>query len=62
VGRVRVIAGDPDGSFLMDKLLGADHLAANEGRPMPNVEGNNGLPQYELDAIREWIAEGALDN
>ncbi len=56
-GKLRVVPGDPDNSFLVQKLEGP---GAGEGVLMP--QGSSGLPQDQIDAIREWIAKGALDN
>jgi hypothetical protein len=58
VDRVRVIPGDPDNSFLIIKLEGDQE--SNEGVRMPNRGAH--LRRYEIDAIREWILEGALNN
>lgn len=59
---MRVVAGQPDQSFLMDKLANTDSQLAARclGRAMP--QGNPGLPQAALDAIAQWITEGAQDN
>ena len=51
----RVLANDPDDSFLLLKLEGT--LAAGEGVPMPLVGGP--LPASAIDTIRRWIAAGA---
>lgn len=53
----RVEAGDPDASYLMMKLDGAPGIV---GERMPL--GQPILPQDVRDAIRVWIADGALDN
>lgn len=58
VDRIRVIPGDPDNSFLVIKLEG--NQESNEGVRMPNRGVH--LRKYEIDAIREWILEGALNN
>ena len=54
-GRTLVVAGDPDASFLLDKLRG--DLAAGEGRRMPY--GGAELGDEEIGVIEEWIASGA---
>ncbi len=54
-GLLRVAPGDPDHSFILDKLTGA--LAAGEGVPMPQV--GSPLPQAKIDLVRRWIAAGA---
>lgn len=51
--RVRVIPGDPDDSFIIQKLEGTQTL----GDRMP--DGGPYLPQSTIDVIREWIANGA---
>jgi hypothetical protein len=54
-GLLRVVPGDPDASFLLDKLTGM--LTPDEGDPMPRIGGP--LPAARLDLIRRWIAAGA---
>lgn len=49
----RVLPGDPDGSYLVRKISGT---AAVGGR-MPL--GGPPLPQEAIDAIRQWIRDGA---
>lgn len=50
---VRVVPGDPDGSFLIHKLEGTQ--AAGDRMP----QGGPYLPQATIDVIRAWIASGA---
>jgi hypothetical protein len=50
---IRVIPGDPDNSFIIRKLEGTQTL----GDRMP--DGGPYLPQSTIDAIRQWIANGA---
>jgi hypothetical protein len=50
--KVRVKPGDPDGSYLMDKLLGKQTV----GEPMPQ---GGMLEEQRLDLIRRWILAGA---
>jgi hypothetical protein len=50
-----VIPGDPDGSFIIQKL---------EGRPAPLLgdqmpQGGPYLDQSTIDVIRQWIKDGA---
>jgi hypothetical protein len=52
-GILRVRAGDPDNSYLIQKLEGR----AAVGERMP--AGLPPLPQSEIDVIRAWIAAGA---
>lgn len=54
---LRVEAGNPDGSYLIRKLEGGPDIVFAQ---MPR--GRDPLPQDEIDAIREWIADGAADN
>ena len=49
-----VVAGDPDGSLLIQRLEGTITPQMPEDLPP--------LSQPEIDVIRLWIAEGALDN
>jgi hypothetical protein len=50
----RVEPGDPNNSYLIQKLEGT----AAEGRRMP-LNGAP-LPQADIDVIRQWITDGAL--
>jgi len=51
----RVEAGDPDNSYLVQKLEGT----ASSGQQMaPGAP----LPQAEIDVIRQWITDGAMDD
>ncbi len=52
--KIRVIPGDPDGSFIIQKL---------EGRPVPLLgdqmpQGGPYLDQSTIDVIRQWIQDG----
>ncbi len=51
----RVEAGDPDNSYLVQKLEGS----ASAGQRMPPGAA---LPQSEIDVIRQWISDGAIDD
>lgn len=53
----RVTAGDPDNSYLIMKLEGNPSIL---GDRMP--EGGPFLSQAEINVIRQWILDGALDN
>ena len=55
---VLVIAGDPNGSYLMWKLSAA---AGITGEPMPDG-AVDGLDAERLERVRSWIADGAQDN
>ena len=52
----RVESGDPDSSYLIDKLEGTQTV----GSRMP--QGGPFLDQETIDLIREWIANGAENN
>jgi len=51
---LRVEPGDPDNSYLIQKLEGT----AGMGGQMPL--GGTPLPQADIDVIRQWITDGAL--
>jgi len=57
VAFARVTPGEPDNSYLIDKLEG--NQAAGTSR-MP--QGGTPLDQATIDMIRQWIADGAQDN
>ncbi len=52
----RVAPGDPDNSYLIQKLEGT----ATVGDQMP--QGGTPLPQANINIIRQWITDGALDD
>ncbi len=52
---IRVVAGDPDNSYLIQKL---ENAAGIEGVRMPL--GAPPLAQSDIDEIRQWITDGAL--
>jgi hypothetical protein len=54
---VRVVPGNPDGSYLIQKLEGRADIA---GSRMPF--GGPFLQQSDVDVIRAWIAQGAPNN
>ena len=56
---IRVVAGSAAGSFLIDKLEG-NNLGGARGDRMP-LSGPF-LDQITIDAIRDWINQGAADN
>jgi hypothetical protein len=56
-GAIRVIPDDAGNSYLVQKLEGAAGIA---GLPMPR--NMSSLPAEEIQAIRDWITNGALDN
>ena len=51
---LRVKAGDPDNSYMVHKIEG---LSGISGGRMPL--GETPLPQATIDAIRQWITNGA---
>ena len=51
---IRVVPGDPDASFLIQKLQGADGLL---GDRMP--DGGPYLTTATVNVIRQWIQDGA---
>ena len=55
---LRVLAGDPDSSYLIDKLNGGGLSFATAQLPRKA----EALTEEEIDAIRQWIQDGALDN
>jgi hypothetical protein len=60
--KIRVIPGDPDNSFLLQKMLNQLASDQSEGDPMPKGEGImwHPLPDDQIATIRGWIKGGAL--
>jgi len=58
VGKTRVIPGDPDNSYLIQKL---ECCAVINGKRMPN-NGPPYLTDGQILVIRRWIAIGAPNN
>lgn len=56
----RVLPGDPDQSYLVNKLEGTQASAGGSGSQMPR--GSAALSEEEMQAIRDWIAAGAENN
>ena len=56
-GEILVIPGDPDNSYLMKKLAGADGI---NGAAMP--EGSPPIDPKLVDEIASWIEAGAADD
>jgi hypothetical protein len=54
---VRVVPGDPNGSYLIHKLEGRSDIV---GSRMP--DGGPFLVQTDIDVIRTWIVQGAPNN
>lgn len=57
LGFCDVIRGNPDGSYLILKLINAPGIT---GKQMPYDE--TPISDIELTVIRQWIIEGARDN
>jgi hypothetical protein len=55
-----VVPGDPDMSFLMQKIEAPTLDAATAGQPMPWAVPR--LTDPEIAALRQWISDGALDD
>lgn len=51
-----VVPGQPDKSFLVQKLRG--QLSSEEGQPMPN--GGTPLSSPDISTVEQWITAGAL--
>jgi hypothetical protein len=60
-GRLLVTPGDPSKSYVLNKLTNHDLCS---GSPMPkSLDGNyNPLPTDVLQAINDWICQGAKNN
>jgi len=56
----RVVPFDSGRSYLMNKLLGTDSSVGGPGTRMPL--GLPALPNSDIQIIRDWIDQGALDN
>jgi hypothetical protein len=55
-GKLRVVPGHPEQSFLIDKLAGP---GPDEGNPMPYT--GSLLPSAQIEVIRLWITRGAAE-
>ncbi|MFW2389707.1 MAG: hypothetical protein ACN4G0_15320, partial [Polyangiales bacterium] len=55
----RVGAGNSDSSYLMNKILGVDMALGTVRMPVNPPEGMDFLCAAEVDAIRQWIDDGA---
>jgi len=65
-GMVRVEAGNPEGSYLMHKVIGCEGTDATWGYtqgPMPPTVGETmPLSDEQISQIWSWILQGAQDN
>ncbi|UCD25966.1 MAG: hypothetical protein JSW51_01555 [Gemmatimonadota bacterium] len=59
-GLVRVKPSMPDSSYLVHKIQGTQGSVGGSGGQMPL--GRAALSQTQIDAIRQWIADGAPNN
>lgn len=59
-GKIRVVAGDPESSFMVQKVEGT--MARDEGAMMPDGTDEVIDPNCRVKMLRQWIADGALDN
>lgn len=57
---MRIAPGDPDKSYLPNKLQGTQGQVGGSGERMPF--GAAPLPQTQIDLIRQWISQGAPNN
>lgn len=59
-GKIRVVAGDPASSFMVQKVEGT--MARDEGAMMPDGTDEIIDPECRVKMLKQWIADGALDN
>ncbi|MFO0550613.1 MAG: PE-PGRS family protein [Polyangiaceae bacterium] len=57
--RTRVVASDPSGSYLVDKIMGQE-LCGNSVRMPPSPSAS--LSQEKKDIILGWVCRGAVDD
>ncbi len=58
---LRIMAGNPDSSYLVHKIQGTQGTVGGAGSSrMPR--GRSPLSQADIDRIRAWITAGALNN
>ncbi|NIM48157.1 MAG: hypothetical protein GTN78_20765 [Gemmatimonadales bacterium] len=58
--RMRVLPGQPDESYLVNKIEGTQASVGGTGGQMPL--GRSPLSQAQINTIRAWIAAGAQNN
>jgi hypothetical protein len=59
-GKLRVVAGDPGASFIVQKVEGT--MANDEGTWMPDGTDEAVDPECSIKMLKQWISDGALDN
>ena len=59
-GKLRIVPGDPDASFMVQKLEGTQ--ARDEGNIMPDGTDEPIDPECRIKMLRQWIQDGALNN
>ena len=59
-GKLRVVPGDPDASFLVQKLEGTQ--ARDEGKIQPDGADQPIDPNCRIKMLRQWISDSAPDN
>ena len=59
-GKLRVVPGDPDASFIVQKVEGTQ--AGDEGELMPEGAEEPISPDCRIAKLRKWIEDGAKDN
>lgn len=55
-GRIRVVPGEPEASYLLDKVGAGDDVPCSDIMPL----GAPRLDDAEVALLRAWIAEGAV--
>jgi hypothetical protein len=61
-GKMLVKPGDPDNSYLMDKLLDRGLPTSTDGTPWTSMPPGSRLDQARIDLVHDWIAAGAKDD
>ncbi|MFO0592940.1 MAG: hypothetical protein U0441_35690 [Polyangiaceae bacterium] len=59
-GRLRVKPGEPENSYLVDKLTNTN-LCKGSGMPK-GINGYSPLPDNQIQAVVDWICQGAKQN
>jgi hypothetical protein len=58
----RVVPGDPDSSYLMDKLLDRNLPAAPQGETWTSMPPGGSIEADRIELVRAWIAAGAKND